>query len=151
MVVGFEVYKVDFRRALREYLAKTLYQDQVNLIYWVEAEGTHVVIPVDPGRYEYVIEPEDGYVWLIAYMNLRTSSNTSAKVYLRQCLEPKCVYNLVADVGKGSYREKFFLLEPPNTMVKVASLKIEFNNEGTSTENQVLQIVGVEVPLPVEV
>jgi hypothetical protein len=104
-----------------------------------------LTIPAPVGTYDTVLEPEDDKLWYLGYVEVTTSANTSAELYIKSV--DGGGEALVLSVGKGSTASKDFKLDQ-GVNARCVQLRLRTVNEGTSTENQTLVIRGVEVLKP---
>ncbi len=134
--------------ALRRHAPFAMLLEQYNVIDWEYEIGTHLDVSVDPGTYEHIIYPEVGYAWLLGWIRITTSANTTADVYIKQGTASRCVYTKILSVPKGSSREKLFVVERHSTLLKMTSLKIVFTNSATTSETQRVELVATEIEIP---
>jgi len=104
-----------------------------------------LIIPVPPGTCDTILEPEDGKLWYLGYIEFTTSANTNAEIYIKSV--DGGGEALVMSVGTNSTGSKDFKLDQ-GANARCVQLRIRTANAGTATENQVLTLRGVEVIKP---
>jgi hypothetical protein len=119
----------------------------INYLEWAQTlviEQT-LTIPVPVGTYDTILEPEDGRLWYLGYVEATTSANTTMEVYV------KAVDGggeaLIMSVANGSTGSKDFKLDQ-GANARCVQLRLRTSNSGSSTENQTLVLRGVEVVRP---
>jgi hypothetical protein len=136
----------ELKKAVREALSEELLK-HLSYLEWAQTMVIELslVIPAPVGTYDTVLEPEDGKLWYLGYVEITTSASTSAEVYIRGV--DGGGEALVLAAGKGSTASKDFKLDQ-GVNARCVQLRLRTVNEGTSTENQTLVIRGVEVLKP---
>jgi hypothetical protein len=104
-----------------------------------------LTIPAPVGTCDTILEPEDGKLWYLGYIEATTSANTSMDIYVRSI--DGGGEALVLSLGAGSTGSKDFKLDQ-GANARCVQLRLRTVNNGTSTENQTLIIRGVEVVKP---
>lgn len=132
-VLREELTSGDATKSMTQIKALELYQTLI-------IEQT-LTIPIDVGTYDYIMEPDVGKVWYLGYVELRTSANTSADLYITSVGGGG--ESLVFSVGKNASNSKDFKLDY-GANGRCIKLRVRFTNSGTGTENQTLIIRGVE-------
>jgi hypothetical protein len=126
---------------------KTQFKAQINYLEWAQTLAIEqtLTIPVPVGTYDTILEPEDGKLWYLGYVEVTTSANTSMGVYV------KAVDGggeaLIMSVGKGSTGSKDFKLDQ-GANARCVQIRLRTVNEGSASENQTLILRGVEVLRP---
>jgi len=137
-----EIYgSIDYAR-----IAKQL-KMHINYLEWAQTliiEQT-LTIPAPVGTCDTILEPEDGKLWYLGYIEATTSANTSMDIYVRSI--DGGGEALVLSLGAGSTGSKDFKLDQ-GANARCVRLRLRTVNNGTSTENQRLIIRGVEVVKP---
>ena len=119
----------------------------INYLEWAQTLVIELklTIPAPVGTYDTLLEPEDGKLWYLGYMEFATSANTNAEIYLRSV--DGGGEALVMGVDKNSIGSKDFKLDQ-GANARCVQLRIRTANAGTATENQTLILRGVEVVKP---
>jgi hypothetical protein len=132
----------ELREALREELKL-----HINYLEWAQTLAIEqtLTIPAPVGTYDTIIEPEDGKLWYLGYVEASTSSNTTMDVYVKSV--DGGGEALIMSVAKASTGSKDFKLDQ-GANARCVQLRLRTSNEGTSTENQTLVLRGVEVVKP---
>jgi hypothetical protein len=120
---------------------------QVSYLEWAQTlviEQT-LTIPAPVGTYDTILEPEDGKLWYLGYIEATTSANTTMDVYVKSVDEGGEA--LVLSVGKASTGSRDFKLDQ-GANARCVQLRLRTSNSGTSTENQTLVLRGLEVVKP---
>ena len=101
----------ELRKAVREALSEELLK-HLSYLEWAQTLVIELslVIPVPVGTYDTVLEPEDGKLWYLGYVEITTSANTSTEVYIRGV--DGGGEALVLAAGKGSTASKDFKETP---------------------------------------
>jgi hypothetical protein len=104
-----------------------------------------LTIPVPVGTYDTILEPEDGKLWYLGYVEVTTSANTTMDVYV------KAVDGggeaLIMSVAKASAGSKDFKLDQ-GANARCVQIRLRTVNGGTGSENETLILRGVEVLKP---
>jgi hypothetical protein len=122
-------------------------KSHINYLEWAQTLAIEqtLTIPAPVGTYDTIIEPEDGKLWYLGYVEASTTTNTTMDVYV------KAVDGggeaLIMSVAKGSTGSKDFKLDQ-GANARCVQLRLRTSNGGTSTENQTLILRGVEVVKP---
>jgi hypothetical protein len=132
----------DYRRLLAE-----LGKAHINYLEWAQTLVIELplTIPAPVGTYDTYLEPEDGKLWYLGYVEATTSSNTALDLYLKSV--DGGGEALVLSVGSGSTASKDFKLDQ-GANARCVQLRVRTANAGTATENQSLILRGVEVLKP---
>jgi hypothetical protein len=119
----------------------------INYLEWAQTLVIELplTIPAPVGTYDTYLEPEDGKLWYLGYVEATTSANTTLDLYLKSV--DGGGEALVLSVGKGSTGSKDFKLDQ-GANARCVQLRVRTANAGTSTENQTLILRGVEVLRP---
>jgi hypothetical protein len=102
------------------------------------------VVPVDPGIYDVVLQPEDGKVWYLSYLELAPGANTSVEAYVQSRDSGPEVLALSAGAGSAPAARDFKL--DFGASARCVKLRLRASNSGTSSENIGVVIMGVETP-----
>jgi len=104
-----------------------------------------LIIPAPVGTYDTFIEPEDGKLWYLGYIEVAASANTSVEVYVKTVEDGGEALVLSVDAGAVGSRD-FKLDQGANA--RCVQLRLRTVNGGTASENQTLVLRGVEVLKP---
>jgi hypothetical protein len=137
-----EIYgSIDYAR-----IAKQL-KMHINYLEWAQTlmiEQT-LTIPAPVGTCDTILEPEDGKLWYLGYIEATTSANTSMDIYVRSIDDGGEA--LVLSLGAGSTGSKDFKLDQ-GANARCVQIRLRTVNGGTSSENEALILRGVEVVKP---
>jgi hypothetical protein len=126
---------------------KTQFKAQINYLEWAQTLAIEqtLTIPAPVGTYDTIMEPEDGKLWYLGYVEVTTSANTTLDVYV------KAVDGggeaLIMSVGKGSTGSKDFKLDQ-GANARCVQIRLRTVNGGSASENQTLILRGLEVLKP---
>ena len=136
----------DLAKALRDELS-VFGKSHINYLEWAQTLVIELTltIPAPVGIYDTILEPEDGKLWYLGYIEFTTSANTNAEIYIKSV--DGGGEALVMSVGNGSTGSKDFKLDQ-GANARCVQLRIRTANAGTATENQTITLRGVEVVKP---
>jgi len=143
----YEATRLAIERNLKDVLFTTLFTTQIKglEIFQSLIIETTLTIPIDPGTYDYIMEPDEGKIWYFGYLEQATSTNTSAEIYMTSITGGGEAQLL--SISKNTTGSKDFKLDYGSSG-RCIKLRIRFTNDGTDTENQTLTLRGIEVELP---
>jgi hypothetical protein len=137
-----ESYWARFRSEMASQL-----KSHINYLEWAQTLVIELTltIPAPPGTYDTILQPEDGKLWYLGYIEFTTSANTNAEIYIKSV--DGGGEALVISVGGNSTGSKDFKLDQ-GANARCVQLRIRTANAGTATENQTITLRGVEVVKP---
>jgi hypothetical protein len=101
-----------------------------------------LTVPASPGTYDTILEPEDGKVWYLGYLEVTPGANTSVDAYVRSSDGGPEVLVLSAAAG-GATAARDFKLDY-GACARCLSLRIRTSNSGASPESVSVVIRGIE-------
>jgi hypothetical protein len=101
-------------------------------------------VPVDPGTYDVILEPEDGKVWYVGYLEVAPATNTSVEAHVTSSDGGPEVLVLSAAAG-GAPAARDFKTDF-GASARCVRLRLRASNSGTSTENIGAVVMGIETP-----
>jgi len=112
-------------------------------------------ISIDPGTYEFIVEPEDDKFWSLSRLYLSLSKGLKATVYITTCRDlTKCsedeIFTLDATTEAKETEEPFSITYPGSK--DLTQLRIVFENTTDSTLSATLTLKGYEYldPMPTD-